>query len=294
MPLFFHCGIRLVFSAGEGQCPSPLHKGDFDSLRDAYGGCSLARDKRAQPCGRPGSWWLDAVYGRPRESPLRNADIKANAFSITDVFQTRRELSQLSGAYERFSPEGQKRLSQLEARLQDLQTKYENNVKATQDRDTHLEAIRRELSSPDYQPPFSPELYRLALETATPFGYSQERIHRSDIETDYIQEINGGYTDAENGYFDTYSDVNFENVIQIEAKPGTKENPIDVHLKYKKGWTSEQRAVADAKIKAYSEAITVKTKSERENPQKLRSKYKKAHGIKKIPDWLDMDHVIDL
>jgi len=116
------------------------------------------------------------------------ADIKANAYSVADVFQTRRELSQLSGAYERFSPEGQKRLSQLEARLQDLQTKYENNVKATQDRDAHLEAIRRELDSPDHQPPFSPALYRLALETATPHGWKNTDIPamHDSTDTDYL------------------------------------------------------------------------------------------------------------
>lgn len=99
------------------------------------------------------------------------ADIKANTYSIADVFQTRKERNLLSASAERFSPEGQKQLSRLEARLHDLQTKYENNVKATQARDAHLEAIRRELSSPDHQPPFSPELYRFALETATPNGW---------------------------------------------------------------------------------------------------------------------------
>ena len=213
------------------------------------------------------------------------------------MFQTRRELSQLSGAYERFSPEGQKRLSQLEARLQDLQTKYENNVKATQDRDTHLEAIRQQIDSPDYQPPFSPELYRLALETATPNGWDSGPL---------FAENENGELDVNPAFYDNAKESIVEGVqndtvhldevqdplVDREIQLGTKENPIHIHLKYKPEWTAEQRAQADAKLKALSEAYTEKTIVTKR--KQVRNKFKKAFNMSEIPMGYDVDHIIDL
>ena len=66
----------------------------------------------------------------------------------------------------------------------------------------------------------------------------------------------------------------------------------DAELSYKEDWTPEQRAEADAKCKALSDADTVKTKVERNDSPSV--EYKKAFGKDSIPAGKDIDHTIDL
>jgi len=66
---------------------------------------------------------------------------------------------------------------------------------------------------------------------------------------------------------------------------------VDIILKFKKGWTPEQKAAAIRKTEQLSNANTVVVK----NPQRstnLRSRYKKAGN--EIDDLEDVDHIIDL
>jgi hypothetical protein len=70
-------------------------------------------------------------------------------------------------------------------------------------------------------------------------------------------------------------------------------NKIDVSLQYKDGWTSEQKAAADEKLKVLSEANTVKTPVNRSGTF-ARTIYKRAYGNNSIPQGFDIDHKIDL
>ncbi len=72
----------------------------------------------------------------------------------------------------------------------------------------------------------------------------------------------------------------------------TQGSTVDVELKYKEGWTPEQKIYADQKVKALTEANTVKT-----NPKRSGSaskKYKNVYGDNSIPEKHDIDHTIDL
>lgn len=70
-------------------------------------------------------------------------------------------------------------------------------------------------------------------------------------------------------------------------------NASDVELKYKDGWTDEQKAEADEKVKALSEADTIKTAPNRKGTS-ASSRYKKANGPDSVPSGNDVDHTIDL
>lgn len=78
-----------------------------------------------------------------------------------------------------------------------------------------------------------------------------------------------------------------------EASKGVGDKPVDIVLKYKDGWTSKQRAEADAKLKALSEAKTVKTEVKRGGTS-ASSRYKSAYGKESVPSGYDVDHTIDL
>lgn len=67
----------------------------------------------------------------------------------------------------------------------------------------------------------------------------------------------------------------------------------DAELSYKEDWTPEQRAEADAKCKALTEADTVKTKPDRGNTS-ASSKYKNEYGNDSVLKTQDVDHTIDL
>ena len=67
----------------------------------------------------------------------------------------------------------------------------------------------------------------------------------------------------------------------------------DAELSYKENWTLEQRAEADAKCKALSNADTVKTKPERGSTS-ASSKYKSEYGEDSVLKTQDVDHTIDL
>ncbi len=68
---------------------------------------------------------------------------------------------------------------------------------------------------------------------------------------------------------------------------------FDIELKYKDGWTDVQKAEADAKVKALSEATTVKTPAKRTGTSAA-SRYKSAYGKDSIPSGYDIDHTVDL
>jgi len=68
---------------------------------------------------------------------------------------------------------------------------------------------------------------------------------------------------------------------------------ITPELKYKKSWTSEQRAAADAKVEALNNAEKVKTIPQR-GKTAASSIYKKANGSNSIPKGYDIDHKVDL
>ena len=91
------------------------------------------------------------------------------------------------------------------------------------------------------------------------------------------------YHVGENGVW-----VHNSNCKLIKNDDGT----YDAELSYKEDWTPEQRAEADAKCKALSDADTVKTKVERNDSPSV--EYKKAFGKDSIPAGKDIDHTIDL
>ncbi|MCG8509374.1 MAG: hypothetical protein MI741_09110, partial [Rhodospirillales bacterium] len=67
-------------------------------------------------------------------------------------------------------------------------------------------------------------------------------------------------------------------------------NGVDLHLKYKSEWTAAQRAAADAKVKALTEADTSVVK----NPARsgtAQTRYRKIAGLDIMQD---ADHLIDL
>ncbi len=68
---------------------------------------------------------------------------------------------------------------------------------------------------------------------------------------------------------------------------------FDIELKYKDGWTDVQKAEADAKVKALSEATTVKTPAKRTGTSAA-SRYKSAYGKDSIPSGYDIDHTVEL
>ena len=57
---------------------------------------------------------------------------------------------------------------------------------------------------------------------------------------------------------------------------------VDVDLKYKESWTAAQKSEADAKIKALTEANTVKTPATRRGTS-ASSRYKSAYGKNSVP-----------
>lgn len=64
-------------------------------------------------------------------------------------------------------------------------------------------------------------------------------------------------------------------------------------MKYKEGWSAAQKAEADAKVKALSNAKTVKTPVNRGGTA-ASSRYKSTYGKTSVPNKYDVDHTIDL
>ena len=78
-----------------------------------------------------------------------------------------------------------------------------------------------------------------------------------------------------------------------EPKNSTSLEIKNIDLKYKEGWTEAQKAEADAKVKALTEANTVKTAPQRSGTA-ASSRYKSTYGKTSIPKGNDVDHTIDL
>ena len=101
-----------------------------------------------------------------------------------------------------------------------------------------------------------------------------------------------GVSEAAEGAFKRTDDLLDSSASEIVTK-GTGCKNVDVDLKYKDGWTSSQRAEADAKLKVLSEADTVKTQVNRQGTS-ASSRYKAANGQGSVPPKYDVDHVVDL
>ena len=68
---------------------------------------------------------------------------------------------------------------------------------------------------------------------------------------------------------------------------------ITVNLSYKSGWSETQKAQADAKVQALSNATTVKTTVSR-GGSSAATQYASTYGTTSIPQGYDIDHTIDL
>ena len=68
---------------------------------------------------------------------------------------------------------------------------------------------------------------------------------------------------------------------------------VVVRLKYKKGWSEEQRAQADAKVAALNNADTSVRKVKGEKRKNVRKMYINEYGKDSIPANHDIDHIID-
>ncbi|MEG3314027.1 hypothetical protein RFL03_10175 [Streptococcus parasuis] len=75
------------------------------------------------------------------------------------------------------------------------------------------------------------------------------------------------------------------------SKPSS--SPVDVSLKFKDGWTDEQRAQAIQKVKALTDANTVKTLVTRKSTS-ASSRYKKVNGADSVSSNYVVDHTVDL
>ncbi len=76
----------------------------------------------------------------------------------------------------------------------------------------------------------------------------------------------------------------------LEAAEEVGDDAVDINLKYKHGWSNSQRAAADGKVKALTEAETKVVK----NPSRsgtAQAKYRKDSGLDAS---MDADHTIDL
>lgn len=75
--------------------------------------------------------------------------------------------------------------------------------------------------------------------------------------------------------------------------PEPRRRPVDIKLKYKEGWTEEQRAEARAKVKVLSEAKNkVVVKYPRREMTHVSTKFRRAGNT--IPPGCDVDHCVDL
>ena len=87
---------------------------------------------------------------------------------------------------------------------------------------------------------------------------------------------------------------NTNSTADLAQNMETDKEPVTIVLKYKDGWTDAQKAAADAKVKALTEAHTEKMgKIERNGPSASKI-YKNANGAESVPKGSDVDHVIDL
>lgn len=100
-----------------------------------------------------------------------DADIAANKYPEGELLTLKRDLDFASKSHTRFTPEGQERWAALEKRFNELLSKHKNTMAAREQRKFHEDAIRKTVQSGEYEEPFSPELYRLALEVTSPYGW---------------------------------------------------------------------------------------------------------------------------
>ena len=128
---------------------------------------------------------------------------------------------------------------------------------------------------------------------ANPVGYVDSSGHTCEIVQNHYeqyQEYRKQHPEATAA--EAYEAVTGKDPLKKDAgKSGT--GSVDIELKYKDGWTAAQKAEADAKVKALSDATTVKTPANRGGTS-ASSRYKSAYGKSSVPSGYDVDHTIDL
>lgn len=71
--------------------------------------------------------------------------------------------------------------------------------------------------------------------------------------------------------------------------------PVDIELKYKDNWTDTQRAEANAKAEALTNADTkVSDVKPKDRAVSSRKTYESEHGKGSMPKGKDADHIVDL
>ena len=75
--------------------------------------------------------------------------------------------------------------------------------------------------------------------------------------------------------------------VKVSTPSESSSKPVDIELKHKEGWTPVQKAEAEAKLKALSEAYTVKTPVNRSGTS-ASSRYKSVYGKASVPIGSDM------
>jgi YD repeat-containing protein len=79
--------------------------------------------------------------------------------------------------------------------------------------------------------------------------------------------------------------------MQMSGKATQNSEAVDLALKYKPGWTDEQRVEAAAKAKILNDAPTVVTASERSGTAGAMNRYRRTE---QTPTGRDIDHMVDL
>ena len=116
----------------------------------------------------------------------------------------------------------------------------------------------------------------------------------------------GKYVSDVKGEFDALKNIKNGTKVAGSAKAGGSgsidelvkaceggNNSVNVELKYKDGWTTTQKAEADAKVKALTDAYTVKTPAKRSGTS-ASARYRSAYGKTSVLKGNDVDHTIDL
>ena len=115
-----------------------------------------------------------------------------------------------------------------------------------------------------------------------------EQIYRENLSEDSVNVYNFKVEDYHTYFVGNNSVlVHNANCRLIQNADGS----YDAELSYKEDWTPEQRAQADAKCKALTEADTYKTEVANKRSSKSNSIFRKDNHI---PSYQDVDHIQDL
>jgi len=82
------------------------------------------------------------------------------------------------------------------------------------------------------------------------------------------------------------------NISNLFKGPSNPE-AVSIKLKYKEGWTVEQKAAANSKVEVLNNSEAIKTTPQRSGTS-ASSRYKKANGPDSVPEGAEVDHKLDL